>query len=135
MREAVIVASSRTTPANSPRRPTNRTRAYAAATPYIKDVLGKLPQLDSKGAEDVLEAVGGEVVGPRQVERAAERLGERRAGAGDDDGFTHVGLLGPRLDCRDAHDLDQILGRRQPRLDRRARRRVGLVHPGVPGGI
>src|SRR5712691_4651764 len=44
-------------------------------------------------AEDVLDAVGGEVVRPREVERAAERLGERRAGARDDDGFTHGGLL------------------------------------------
>src|SRR3989475_683139 len=39
------------------------------------------------------------------------------------------------LDGRDGHDLDQILGRRQPRLHGRPRRGVGGIDPGVPGGV
>ena len=35
------------------------------------------------------DAVRGQVVGPRHVERSAMRLGQRRARAGDDDGFSH----------------------------------------------
>ena len=42
-------------------------------------------------AEGVLDAVGGEVGRQRHIERAALRLRERRAGAGDDDGFPHGG--------------------------------------------
>jgi hypothetical protein len=42
-------------------------------------------------AERVLDAVGGEVGRQRHVERAALRLRERRARAGDDDGFPHGG--------------------------------------------
>src|SRR5439155_221250 len=88
-------------------------------------------------AEDVLDAVGGEIVGAREVERATERLGERRPRAGDDDGFSHDGLLAfqSRLDGRDGHDLDQVLGRRQPRLHGRPRRGVRGIDPGVPGGV
>src|SRR6266436_5005153 len=39
------------------------------------------------------------------------------------------------LDGRDGHDLDQVLGRRQPRLHGRSRRGVGGIDPGVPGGV
>src|SRR2546427_9539297 len=39
------------------------------------------------------------------------------------------------LDGRDGHDLDQVLGRRQPRLHGRPRRGVGGIDPGVPGGV
>ena len=44
-------------------------------------------------AEHVRDAVGGQVVGPGQVERAAKRLGQRRPRAGNDDGFSHSDLL------------------------------------------
>src|SRR5215471_9531613 len=33
------------------------------------------------------------------------------------------------------HDLDEVLGRSQPRLDGRPRRRIGGIDPGVPGGV
>src|SRR4029450_12768189 len=44
-------------------------------------------------AQDVLDCMGREVVGPGEIERAAERLGQRRPRAGDEDGFSHEGLL------------------------------------------
>src|SRR3972149_4335731 len=37
---------------------------------------------------------------------------------------------GPRSDGRDGHDLDQVLGRREARLDGRARRHVGEIDGG-----
>src|SRR5213594_3666282 len=36
------------------------------------------------------------------------------------------------LNGRDGHDLDEVFGRGQPRLDGRARRRVRGIDPGVP---
>src|SRR5213593_976129 len=39
------------------------------------------------------------------------------------------------LNGRDGHDLDEVFGRGQPRLDGRARRRVGGIDPGVPCGV
>ena len=44
-------------------------------------------------AERVAEAVGSEIVGPRQIERAPIRLRERRPRARNDDGFSHGRLL------------------------------------------
>ena len=40
-------------------------------------------------AEHVADAVRGQIVGAAQVERAAERLRQRSARAGNDDGFSH----------------------------------------------
>ena len=40
--------------------------------------------------EDVLDGVPGEIVGAREVERSAARLGQRRTTAGNDDGFAHA---------------------------------------------
>src|SRR5215470_5184692 len=39
------------------------------------------------------------------------------------------------IDSRGGHDLDEVLGRSQPRLDRRARGSVGGIDPGIPGGV
>ena len=54
MREAVIVASSRTPLAKSFRGSFNLTRPDDFTAHAIKDVLGKVPQLDSKEVEDVI---------------------------------------------------------------------------------
>jgi hypothetical protein len=43
--------------------------------------------------EGVLDAMRGEIVGPGQVERSAERLRKGRSRAGDDDGFSHGRFL------------------------------------------
>src|SRR2546430_85135 len=58
MREAVIVASSRTPLAKSFRGSFNLTRPDDLAAHCIKDVLGKVPQLDSKEVEDVILGCG-----------------------------------------------------------------------------
>ncbi|MBI4628890.1 MAG: thiolase family protein [Candidatus Rokubacteria bacterium] len=58
MREAVIVASSRTPLAKSHRGSFNLTRPDDLAAHCIKDVLGKVPQLDSKEVEDVVLGCG-----------------------------------------------------------------------------
>src|SRR5215470_16311221 len=39
------------------------------------------------------------------------------------------------IDSRSGHDLDEVLGRSQPRLDGRARGSVGGIDPGIPGGV
>src|SRR5262245_31143010 len=39
------------------------------------------------------------------------------------------------IDGRSGHDLDEVLGRSQPRLDGRARGSVGGIDPGVPGRV
>src|SRR4029453_11408573 len=54
MREAVVVASSRTPLAKSHRGPFNMTRPDDLAPPSINGVLGKAPQLDPKEIEDVI---------------------------------------------------------------------------------
>ena len=54
MREAVVVASSRTPLAKSFRGSFNLTRPDDQAAHCIKDVLGKVPQLDPKEVEDVI---------------------------------------------------------------------------------
>src|SRR5213076_1574057 len=58
MPEAVIVASSRTPLAKSFRGSFNLTRPDDLAAHCIKDVLGKVPQLDSKEVEDVILGCG-----------------------------------------------------------------------------
>src|SRR6266446_4063857 len=58
MREAVIVASSRTPLAKSFRGSFNLTRPDDLAAHCIKDVLGKVPQLDAKEVEDVILGCG-----------------------------------------------------------------------------
>src|SRR5437016_5715118 len=58
MREAVIVASSRTPLAKSFRGSFNLTRPDDFTAHCIKDVLGKAPQLDSKEVEDVIMGCG-----------------------------------------------------------------------------
>ncbi len=58
MREAVIVASSRTPLAKSFRGSFNLTRPDDLAAHCIKDVLGKVPQLDPKEVEDVILGCG-----------------------------------------------------------------------------
>src|SRR5438034_150331 len=58
MREAVIVASSRTPLAKSFRGSFNLTRPDDLAAHCIKDVLGKVPQLDSKEVEEVILGCG-----------------------------------------------------------------------------
>src|SRR2546429_8668775 len=58
MREAVIVASSRTPLAKSFRGSFNLTRPDDFAAHCIKDVLGKVPQLDSTEVEDVILGCG-----------------------------------------------------------------------------
>src|SRR4030095_9555367 len=58
MREAVIVASSRTPLAKSFRGSFNLTRPDDFTAHTIKDVLGKVPQLDSKEVEDVIMGCG-----------------------------------------------------------------------------
>src|SRR5207244_2242182 len=58
MREAVIVASSRTPLAKSFRGSFNLTRPDDFTAHCIKDVLGKVPQLDSKEVEDVIMGCG-----------------------------------------------------------------------------
>jgi len=54
MREAVVVASSRTPLAKSHRGSFNITRPDDLAAHCIKDVLGKAPQLDIAEIEDVI---------------------------------------------------------------------------------
>src|SRR5262252_411877 len=54
MREAVVVASSRTALAKSFRGSFNLTRPDDLAAHCIKDVLGKVPQLDKSEIEDVI---------------------------------------------------------------------------------
>jgi hypothetical protein len=39
--------------------------------------------------QDLLNAMRGQIIWPRHVERAAKRLGQRSPRAGDDDGFSH----------------------------------------------
>src|SRR5881409_3317776 len=58
MREAVIVASSRTPLAKSLRGSFNLTRPDDLAAHCIRDVLGKVPQLDPKEVEDVILGCG-----------------------------------------------------------------------------
>ncbi len=58
MREAVIVASSRTPLAKSFRGSFNLTRSDDLAAHCIKDALGKVPQLDAKEVEDVILGCG-----------------------------------------------------------------------------
>src|SRR3989442_8666020 len=58
MREAVIVASSRTPLAKSFRGSFNLTRPDDFAAHCIKDVLGKVPQLDATEVEDVILGCG-----------------------------------------------------------------------------
>ncbi len=58
MREAVIVASSRTPLAKSFRGSFNLTRPDDLAAHCIKDVLGKVPQLDPREVEDVILGCG-----------------------------------------------------------------------------
>src|SRR5881394_2457601 len=58
MREAVIVASSRTPLAKSHRGSFNMTRPDDLAAHAIKDVLGKAPRLDPKEVEDVILGCG-----------------------------------------------------------------------------
>jgi acetyl-CoA acyltransferase len=58
MREAVIVASSRTPLAKSFRGAFNLTRPDDFTAHTIKDVLGKVPQLDPKEVEDVIMGCG-----------------------------------------------------------------------------
>jgi len=58
MREAVIVASSRTALAKSFRGSFNLTRPEELAAHCIQDVLRKLPQLDSREVEDVILGCG-----------------------------------------------------------------------------
>jgi acetyl-CoA acetyltransferase family protein len=58
MREAVVVASSRTPLAKSFRGSFNLTRPDELAAHVIRDVLGKAPQLDPKEVEDVILGCG-----------------------------------------------------------------------------
>src|SRR5436189_3383221 len=58
MREAVIVASSRTPLAKSFRGSFNLTRPDDLAAHCIRDVLGKVPQLNPKEVEDVILGCG-----------------------------------------------------------------------------
>ena len=58
MREAVVVASSRTPLAKSFRGSFNLTRPDDLAAHCIRDVLGKVPQLDPKEVEDVILGCG-----------------------------------------------------------------------------
>jgi len=58
MREAVVVASSRTPLAKSHRGSFNLTRPDDLAAHVIKDALGKVPQLDIKEVEDVILGCG-----------------------------------------------------------------------------
>ncbi|MGH7332420.1 MAG: thiolase family protein [Candidatus Rokuibacteriota bacterium] len=58
MREAVVVASSRTPLAKSHRGSFNLTRPDDLAAHAIKDALGKVPQLDVKEVEDVILGCG-----------------------------------------------------------------------------
>src|SRR5438874_7169691 len=58
MREAVIVASSRTPLAKSFRGSFNLTRPDDLAAHCIRDVLGKVPQLDPNEVEDVILGCG-----------------------------------------------------------------------------
>src|SRR5262245_57913765 len=58
MREAVIVASSRTPLAKSFRGSFNLTRPDDIAAHVIRDVLGKVPQLNPKEVEDVILGCG-----------------------------------------------------------------------------
>src|SRR5205823_15015315 len=58
MREAVIVASSRTPLAKSHRGSFNMTRPDDLAAHAIRDVLGKAPQLEPKEIEEVILGCG-----------------------------------------------------------------------------
>src|SRR5688572_378188 len=58
MREAVVVASSRTPLAKSFRGSFNLTRPDDLAAHAIRDVLGKVPQLDPREIEDVILGCG-----------------------------------------------------------------------------
>src|SRR4029434_5469448 len=58
MREAVVVASSRTPLAKSHRGSFNRTRPDDLAAHCIRDVLRKVPELDASEIEDVILGCG-----------------------------------------------------------------------------
>src|SRR3989442_6057611 len=58
MREAVVVASSRTPLAKSQRGSFNMTLPSDLAAHCIKDALGKVPQLEPKEVEDVILGCG-----------------------------------------------------------------------------
>jgi acetyl-CoA acyltransferase len=58
MREAVVVASSRTPLAKSHRGSFNLTRPDDLAAHAIKDALGKVPQVDTREVEDVILGCG-----------------------------------------------------------------------------
>jgi len=58
MREAVVVASSRTPLAKSFRGSFNMTRPDDLAAHAIRDALGKVPQLDPRTIEDVILGCG-----------------------------------------------------------------------------
>jgi acetyl-CoA acetyltransferase len=58
MREAVVVASSRTPLAKSHRGSFNLTRPDDLAAHAIRDALGKAPQIDIKEVEDVILGCG-----------------------------------------------------------------------------
>src|SRR5262245_65730783 len=84
MREAVVVASSRTPLAKSQRGSFNMTLPSDLAAHCITDALGKVPQLDKKEVEDVILGCG-QPHGPQghNIARvAAMRAGLPGRGAG-----------------------------------------------------
>src|SRR5580700_1195053 len=55
-----------------------------------KDNVADLGRIERRGlTQHIANAMRGQVVGARDVERSAMRLGEGGAGTGDDNGFSH----------------------------------------------
>ena len=124
MREAVIVASSRTPLAKSFRGSFNLTRPDDLAAHCIKDVLGKVPQVDAKEVEDVIMGCGQPhgIAGPQH--RARRGDARRPAGLGRRAHAQPLLLLGP------AGDRDRRESRHQRRRRRHDRRRRRVDHDG-----
>lgn len=75
MREAVIVASSRTPLAKSFRGSFNMTRPDELAAHCIRHVIGKAPQLDPAEIEDVILGAASHMAPPVTMSRASPRFG------------------------------------------------------------
>ena len=93
----------------------------AAAQNHVFDFFG----IELRGlAQDILDAMGGEVLGPRHVEGAAKRFGKAGARTGYYDGFSHLvvdRLVVGQLSWCKTSQLQLIVGRN--------RRRCGLQRP------
>ena len=57
-------------------------------------------------AQNVLDAMSGQIVGPGHVEGSAKRFGQASPGTGDDDGFSHRVIGSPLARFQDGKQRD-----------------------------